>query len=54
MSDGRDHRKILNAVLHAVAGIPLHQRVAILRMAQQLVLQKLHDNEGEPNDEKSF
>jgi hypothetical protein len=50
MSDGRDHRKILNAVLHAVAGLPLQNRVAILRMAMQLIVQKIHEQHVELRD----
>jgi len=57
MSDGSDHRKILRDVLHAVSGISLQQRVAILRMAQQLMIQKMHDaeqwHEGKQNADLS-
>lgn len=43
--------KILRQVLHTVATLPLQQRVAVLRMGMQLMLQKLHDNERERDDE---
>jgi hypothetical protein len=45
--NGPDQRKIMRAVLSAVVELPLHQRIAILRTAQQLMLQKLHDREYE-------
>jgi len=42
-----DMAKRLNYVLAAVAGIALQQRLSLLRMAQQLVMQKLHDSQQE-------